>query len=122
MLARGTNFGTYEILEPIGVGGMGEVFRARDTSLGREVAIKVLSERFRLDSQRLLRFEREAQVLASLSHPNIATLYSVERLGDTQALILELVEGETLAERIARGALPLPEALAIARQVVAALE
>ena len=108
MLARGSRLGPYEVLEPIGSGGMGEVFRARDGPLGRDVAIKILSERFRLDSQRLARFEREARVLASLNHPNIATLHAVEASGDTQALVLELVEGETLSERIARGAIPSP--------------
>src|SRR5215470_11048391 len=101
---------------------MGEVFRARDTRLGRDVAIKVLSDRFRLDTQRLVRFEREARVLASLNHPNIATLHAVEPHGDTQALVLELVEGETLSERVSLGPIPLAEALPIARQITAALE
>jgi len=105
-----------------GVGGMGEVFRARDSRLGRDVALKVLNERFRLDPQRLACFEREARVLASLNHPNIATLYGIEELGDTQALVLEFVDGETLAERIAGEPIPLAEALEIARQIAAALE
>jgi serine/threonine-protein kinase len=122
MLAQGFRLGSYEVRERIGAGGMGEVFRAHDERLGRDVAIKVLSDQSRLDSQHLARFQREAHVLATLNHPNIATLHAVESLGDAQALILELIEGETLAERIARGALPLPEALAIARQIVAALE
>ena len=122
MLARGTRFGTYEILEPIGSGGSGEVFRAHDARLQRDVAIKVLGERSKLDSQRLRRLEHEARVLASLNHPNIATLHAIERVGDAQALVLELVEGDTLAERIARGPLPLVEALTIARQIIAALE
>jgi serine/threonine-protein kinase len=122
MIASGTRLGSYEVLESIGTGGMGEVFRARDARLGRDVAIKILSDRFRLDSQRLARFEREARVLASLNHANIATLHAVERLGDSQALILELVEGETLSERIARGPIPLAEVLAVTRQIAAALE
>ena len=122
MLAAGTRFGPYEVLESLGRGGVGEVFRARDAALGRDVAIKVLSERLRLDSQWLARFQREARVLASLNHPNIATLHAVERLGDDQVLILELVEGETLSDRIARGPIALPEALALARQIAAALE
>jgi serine/threonine-protein kinase len=110
------------VLELFGAGGMGEVFRARDSRLGRDVALKVLNERFRLDPQRLARFQREAQVLASLNHPNIATLYGIEELGDTQALVLEFVDGETLAERIAGEPIPLAEALEIARQIAAALE
>lgn len=122
MLARGAQLGSYEVLELLGSGGMGEVYRARDTRLGRDVAIKVLSDRFRLDPQRLLRFEREARVLAALNHPNIATLHAVESLGDLQALVLELVEGETLADRIGREPLPVAETLRIARQIAAALE
>ena len=122
MLARGTRFGTYEVLEPLGTGGVGEVFRAHDSRLRRDVAVKVLSDRFKLDTQRLRRFEHEARVLASLNHPNIATLHAIEPLGETQALILELVDGETLAERIATGPLPLGDALTIARQIAAALE
>lgn len=121
MLARGTRVGAHEIVEPIGSGGAGEVYRARDARLGRDVAIKILAEHRRMDSQGLRRLEREAQVLASLNHPNIATLHAIEPFGDTQALVLELVDGETLSERIARGAVPLAEALAIARQVAAAL-
>jgi serine/threonine-protein kinase len=122
VFARGVRVGNYELLDSIGTGGMGEVFRARDTRLGRDVAIKVLSARFRLDSQHLVRFDREARVLASLNHPNIATLHAVEPHGDTQALVLELVEGDTLSERIARGPMSLLEALPIARQIAAALE
>ena len=122
MLARGTQFGTYEVLELLGTGGFGDVFRAHDSRLSRHVAVKVLADRFKLDAQRLRRFEHEARVLASLNHPNIATLHAIEPLGETQALILELVDGETLAERIAAGPLPLTDALAIARQLVAALE
>ena len=122
MLTRGARVGTFEVLELSGAGGMGEVFRARDSRLGRDVALKVLNERFRLDPQRLARFEREAQVLASLNHPNIATLYGIEKLGDTQAIVLEFVDGETLAERIAGEPIPLTEAVTIARQIAAALE
>ena len=109
-LTPGTRLGQYEVLEPIGAGGMGEVYRARDTKLQRDVAIKVLPEAFARDAERMKRFEREAQVLASLNHPNIGAIYGLER----NALILELVEGPTLAERIRQGALPLDEALAIA--------
>jgi eukaryotic-like serine/threonine-protein kinase len=122
VLATGESFGDYKVLELLGSGGMGEVFRGRDTRLGRDVAMKVLPVRFTLDTQRRARFEREARVLASLNHPNIAALHAVERLGGSQVLVLELVEGETLGERIARGPIPVPEALAIARQVAAALE
>jgi serine/threonine-protein kinase len=122
VLARGTQFGTYEVLELLGTGGFGDVYRARDSRLGRDVAVKVLADRFKLDAKRLRRFEHEARVLASLNHPNIATVHAIEPLGETQALILELVEGETLAERISAGPLPLTDALAIARQLVAALE
>jgi serine/threonine-protein kinase len=121
MLVPGTRVGNYEILEPIGAGGTGEVYRARDARLGRDVAIKVLAEGSRLDTQGLRRFEREARVLASLNHPNIATLHAIEPFGHTQALVLELVEGDTLSERIALGALPLMAALAVARQIAAAL-
>ena len=121
-LTPGSKLGPYEVLELLGAGGMGEVFRAHDSRLDRDVALKVLSEPFKLDAQRLERFTREARVLASLNHPNIGTLYEVATHGDAPALVLELVEGETLAERIASGPLPLSEALAIARQIAAALE
>lgn len=122
MLTSGVRVGRYEVRELLGAGGMGEVFRAHDSRLGRDVALKVLSERFKLDPHRLARFERETQVLASLNHSNIATLYGIEVLGDTHALVLELVDGETLAERIARGPVPLTEALGIAQQIAAALD
>ncbi len=131
-LAPGTRIGPYEILAPIGAGGMGEVYRAKDTRLDRDVAIKILPEAFAADPERLARFEREAKTLAALNHPNIAQIYGLEALpeatGNTQpgrvsALVMELVEGENLAERIARGgALPLTDALAIATQIAAALE
>ena len=121
-LAPGARLGPYEILSALGAGGMGEVYSARDTKLGRDVALKVLPTDFALDADRLARFKREAQVLASLNHPNIAAIHGFEDSGETHALVLELVEGETLAERIARGAIPLEDALPIARQICDALE
>jgi len=102
-LSAGTRLGPYEITAQIGAGGMGEVYRARDGKLNRDVALKTLPEAFALDEDRLLRFKREAQVLASLNHPNIAAIYGFEDSGGIQALVLELVEGPTLAERIAQG-------------------
>src|SRR5262245_29948167 len=101
---------------------MGEVYRARDTKLSRDVALKILPEAFTLDGDRIARFRREAQVLASLNHPNIAAIYGFEDSGSTHALVLELVEGPTLADRIANGPLPLNDTLTIARQIAAALE
>ena len=121
-LGVGVRLGPYEILSAIGAGGMGEVYRARDTKLGRDVALKVLPETFALDPDRLARFKREAQVLASLNHRHIAAIYGFEDSGETHALVLELVDGETLADRIARGPVPLDEALPIARQIAEALE
>ncbi len=121
-LSAGTRLGPYEILAPIGAGGMGEVYRARDTKLGREVAIKVLPEEFTQHPQKLARFEREARLLASLNHPGIATLYEVEEAEGKPFLVMELVEGETLAERIARGPLPVDEALTLSQQIAEALE
>src|SRR5438128_5417785 len=121
-LVAGTRLGAYEILSAIGAGGMGEVYRARDTKLGRDVALKVIPDTFALDPDRLARFQREAQVLASLNHPHIAAIYGFEDSGETHALVLELVEGETLADRIARGAVPINEALSIAKQIAEALE
>jgi len=112
----------YEVLEPIGKGGMGEVYRAKDSKLGRDVAIKVLPVEFAQDEERLRRFQREAKVLASLNHPNIAAIYGVEKSGDTHYLVLELVPGETLAERISRGPIPVGEALEIAAKIAEALE
>src|SRR6187401_3516789 len=111
MLKQGTRLGNYEIRELIGAGGMGEVYRAQDTRLGRDVAIKVLSEHLTVDAHRRARFEREARLLASLNHPNIATLHGVEDLGRTCALVLELVSGQTLADRLDQGPVPLPDAL-----------
>jgi Tol biopolymer transport system component len=121
-LSSGSRLGPYEILSPLGAGGMGEVYRARDTTLNREVALKVLPDAFNLDPDRLARFKREAQVLASLNHPNIAAIYGFEASGHVQALVLELVDGPTLAERIAQGPIPLDDALPIARQIAEALE
>jgi eukaryotic-like serine/threonine-protein kinase len=114
--------GAYQILGQIGAGGMGEVYRAHDPRLGRDVAIKVLPYAFTADPDRLARFEREARVLASLNHPNIATIHGVEEAQSTRALVMELIEGPTLAERLAAGRMPVAEALAIARQIADALE
>jgi Tol biopolymer transport system component len=122
VLTLGRHVGPYEIVAPLGAGAMGEVYRAHDTTLNRDVALKVLPELFGVDADRLARFTREAQVLASLNHPNIATIYGLEESNGTQALVLELVEGPTLADRIARGPLALDEALTIARQIADALE
>src|SRR5216683_1888456 len=121
-LASGTRFGLYEILSRLGAGGMGEVYCARDTKLGRDVAIKILPDIFISDRERLARFEREARMLASLNHPHIAAIYGVEDADGVRALVLELVEGETLAECLRRGPVPVPEALEIARQIADALE
>ena len=151
-LSPGTRLGIYEITARLGAGGMGEVYRARDTRLGRDVAIKIVPDAFAADPERLARFEREARILAGLNHPNIAVIHGLERLrpsraedkgirgegsasvragggapapledADTVALIMELVEGEDLAQRIARGPLPLAEALPIARQIADALD
>ena len=101
-LAAGTHLGSYEVLAPIGAGGMGEVYQAHDTKLGRDVAIKVLPEAFAHDPERLSRFQREAKMLASLNHPNIATIHGLEQSNGTSYLVMELVSGETLAERIKR--------------------
>ena len=117
-LSTGARLGPYEVIAPLGAGGMGEVYRARDTKLAREVALKVLPDLFVADAERVARFEREAKTLASLNHPNIAAIYG---LADG-ALVMELVEGPTLAERIAQGPIPVDDALAIARQIAEALE
>src|SRR5437588_4969709 len=121
-VATGTRFGPYEILSAIGAGGMGEVYRARDTTLNRDVALKILPSTFALDPERLARFRREAQVLASLNHPNIAAIYGFEESDGVQALVLELVEGPTLADRIGRGPLPLDEVVAVGRQIAEAVD
>jgi len=121
-LIAGTKLGPYEIVEPLGAGGMGEVYRGRDPRLGREVALKVLPEAFARDAERMVRFEREAKVLASLNHPNIASTYDLEESNGTRAIVMELVEGSTLAERIKRERIPLEEALPIAKQICEGLE
>jgi eukaryotic-like serine/threonine-protein kinase len=121
-IQSGTHLGPYEILSAIGAGGMGEVYRAHDPKLGRDVAIKVLPEAFARDAERMARFQREAKVLASLSHPNIATIYGLEDSGSTRALVMELVEGPTLADRIKAGPIPVDEAVRIAKQIADALE
>jgi len=119
--ASGTRIGHYEIQSPLGAGGMGEVYRARDTRLGRDIALKVLPDSFAADPERIARFEREAQILAALSHPHIAAIYGLEISGLTRVLVMELVAGESLEARVRRGPLPLEEVLAIARQVGDAL-
>jgi serine/threonine protein kinase len=121
-LEAGTRLGSYEISELLGRGGMGEVYRARDTKLGREVAIKVLPGEMARNPERLQRFEREARVLASLNHPNIATLHGFETHGDVHFLVMELVEGETLADRIARDPIPVDEALPLFARIAEGLE
>jgi eukaryotic-like serine/threonine-protein kinase len=121
-LTSGSRLGVYEVTAPIGEGGMGQVYRATDTKLKRDVAIKVLPPAVAGDPDRLARFQREAEVLAALNHPNIAGIYGAEESAGITALVMELVEGEDLAERVARGAIPLDEALAIAQQIADALE
>src|SRR5262245_56323453 len=121
-LAAGVRFGPFEIVSALGAGGMGEVYRARDTKLNRDVALKVLPDSFALDVERLARFKREAHVLASLNHPHIGAIYGFEESSGVQALVLELVEGPTLADRIAEGPLPLDEAVSVAKQIAEALE
>jgi serine/threonine protein kinase len=129
-LSAGTRLGLYEIVSALGAGGMGEVYRARDTKLDRAVAIKILPEAFAADTERIARFQREAKTLASLNHPNIAHIHGLEESDPSagsgqaavRALVMELVEGEDLAQRIARGAIPVAEALPIAKQIADALE
>src|SRR5580698_3361234 len=122
-LREGTELGTHKILALIGVGGMGEVYKAHDTKLGRDVAIKVLPEAFAHDPEKLSRFQREAKLLASLNHPNIATIHGLEQSNGTSYLVMELVPGETLDRRIKRdGAVPVEESLTIAKQIAEALE
>src|SRR5712671_1659320 len=114
--------GVYEVTAPIGAGGMGEVYRARDTKLNRDVALKILPAAFASDPDRMARFQREAQTLAALNHPNVAHIHGLEESDGVRALVMELVEGEDLAQRIARGAIPIDEALPIAKQIAEALE
>ncbi len=121
-LTPGTRLGVYEVTAQIGEGGMGQVYRVRDTKLDRDVAIKILPEAFAHDGERLARFTREAKTLASLNHPNIAAIYGREESGGMTALVMELVEGDDLSQRIARGAIPIDEALPIAKQIAEALE
>src|ERR1700682_3292640 len=122
LLSAGTRLGSYEILSALGAGGMGEVYRARDTKRGRDVALKILPDAFASDPDRLARFQREARVLASLNHPNIGGIYGLEDVSGIRALVLELVEGPTLADRIAQGPIPIEDALPIARQIAEAFE
>jgi serine/threonine protein kinase len=121
-LAPGTRLGVYEVTAQIGEGGMGQVYQARDTKLHRDVALKILPDAFARDPDRLARFTREAQTLASLNHPNIAQIHGFEESGNVRALVMELVEGEDLSQRIARGAIPITEALSTAKQIAEALE
>src|SRR5262245_61716607 len=118
----GTKLAHYEITAHLGSGGMGDVYRATDTKLGRSVAIKLLPEGFSHDTERVARFQREARVLASLNHPNIAAIYGVDEIDTRHFLVMELVQGETLAERIKRGAIRIEDALPIAKQIAEALE
>ena len=123
-MLTGTTLGPYHVLELLGEGGMGQVYRARDTKLDRDVAVKIVPEAFAKDAERLARFQREAKTLASLNHPNIAQIYGLEESGEVTALVMELVEGQTLEERLrAQGSgLPATEVLDIARQIAEALE
>ena len=121
-LPAGSRLGGCEVISLLGQGGMGEVYRARDTKLGRDVALKILPAAFTNDPERVARFRREAQVLAALNHPHIAQIHGMEEANGTQFLVLELVDGESLDKRIARGRIPVDEALEIARQIAEALE
>ena len=120
-LTPGARIGPYGIVSALGAGGMGEVYRARDARLGRDVALKIIPDAFSADPERLARFQREAKTLASLNHPNIGGIHGLEEANGVTAIIMELVEGEDLAQRLARGAIPLDEALPIARQIAEAL-
>src|SRR6266852_1431261 len=108
-LTTGTKLGPYEILAPLGAGGMGEVYCAHDTTLGRNIAVKILPQTLASDAERMARFSREAQLLAALNHPNVAQIYGLEESGGIRAIIMELVDGTTLAERIAKGPLSIDE-------------
>ena len=121
-VSPGSRIGPYEITAKLGQGGMGEVWRARDTKLGRDVAIKILPPAFTQDVDRLARFEREARLLAQLNHPNIAAIYGLEEQEGSRGLVMELVEGETIADRLSRGTMTTEEALAVFRQIAEALE
>src|SRR5215510_12787382 len=121
-LRIGQQFGSYQIIELLGKGGMGVVFRALDTKLGRNVALKLLPDDFAVDPERLARFRREAQVLATLNHPNIAQVHGLEDSTPQTCIVMELVEGETLQARLKRGPLPIDEALTIAKQIAQALD
>src|SRR3954465_13090470 len=121
-LNTGTRIGAYELLAVLGAGGMGEVYRARDTQLKRDVALKFLPPAMAADADRLARFQREAEILGSLNHTNIAHLYGLAEGGGMRALVMELVEGPTLADRISQGPMPLDETLGVARQIAEALE
>jgi len=120
-LSAGTRLGPYEILSPLGVGGMGEVYRAKDTRLARDVAVKVLPEEFFEGEEKRQRFEREARLLASLTHPNVAAVYSFEEISGRHLLVMELIEGETLRAQLAEGTLPMKKILRIAAQVAEGL-
>src|SRR5215831_5174509 len=121
-LTTGTRIGPYEVTSRLGEGGMGIVFRARDVKLQRDIALKLLPDHFADDPDRLSRFQREAQVLASLNHPNIAQIYGLEESNETRCIVMELVEGQTLQERLKRGPIPLDEALPMASQIATGLE
>ena len=121
-LVTGVRVGSYEVIAPIGRGGMGEVYRARDSRLHRDVALKTLPDAVSQDPERLLRFEREARLLAALNHPHIAAIYGLEDQDGSRLLVLELVEGPTLAERLASGPLPIDEALSVAAGIASGLE
>src|SRR5262249_34849629 len=120
--ASGTTLAGFQILEPLGAGAMGEVYRARDTRLARDVAIKILPRAFADDVERVRRFEREAKTLAALNHPNVAQIFALDETGDVYFLVLELVRGETLEDRLRRGPLPIDETVDVARQIACGLE
>src|SRR5690242_14508055 len=121
-LTAGTKLGPYEIVAPLGAGGMGEVYRARDTRLGRDVAVKVLPRHLTENAEVRARFEREARTVSSLNHPNICTLHDIGREGDTDYLVMELVEGESLAERLTKGALPPDQVIRMGAEIADALD
>src|SRR5580765_2311576 len=121
-LDPGTSLGSYEVLGPLGAGGMGEVYRAYDRKLGREVAIKILPEAFAQDAAKLTRFDREARMLAAVNHPNLAAIYGLEEAGPIRYIVMELVPGQTLSQILARGPMPLRDALGAARQIAEGLE